>query len=76
MIRFLCTIFVFILYIYLFYHQIRRHSPPLTLRWGIWLYNLCVFSVPGFRCLEEYIWRNELYTANKSVYIYQLNATF
>ena len=38
-----CVPFCFIL---LFCDQFRRYGPPLTLRCGIWLNNLCVFSVP------------------------------
>jgi len=30
----------------LFCGQIKRYGPPLTLRWGTWLNNLRVFSVP------------------------------
>jgi len=48
-------------FIYLFYDP--KGSPPLTLRWSTFLDNLCVFRGPGDRCLEEYIWRNELSTA-------------
>ena len=44
-------------FVYLLYDQIRRYGPPLTLHWGTWLDNLCVFSVP--RCSL----RNELSTA-------------
>jgi len=30
---------------YTCYNHIRRYGPPLSLRWGTWLY-ICVFSVP------------------------------
>jgi len=41
-----CVTLLFLFYLqYLFYDQIRRYGLPLTLRWGIWLNNLCAFSV-------------------------------
>ena len=38
-------------------------TPSANSRWNTLLDNLSVFLCPGFRCLEEYIWRNELSTA-------------
>ena len=38
-----CAIFCLIC---LFYDQIKRYGLPLTFRWGTWLDNLCVLSVP------------------------------
>ena len=55
---FFCIPFCFI---YLIYDQIRRYCPPLTLRWGTCIDNL--FSrCPDVRCVEEYIWHDELST--------------
>jgi len=48
-------------FIYLFYDfTIKLGGKPLTLRWRTFLDALCVFRCPGARCLEGYIWSNEL----------------
>jgi len=64
---FFCVPLLFLFY--LFYDQIRRYGPPLTLSWGNWLYNLCVFSLPR-RSLS---WRVHLTLNNtaKWVCLYQ-----
>jgi len=40
-------------FIYLFYDQIRRYSPPLSLRWGTCLDNQCFFGALAFIVLKS-----------------------
>jgi len=66
----------FVLFIYLFYDQIRRCCLPLTLRWGAYQDNPCVFSLPR----HSFSWR--VHPAQWSQYrrinlsIYPLNAAY
>ena len=62
-------------FIYLFYDQIRGHSPPLAHRCGTWPDNLSVFSVP----LRSLSWKVHLVQRTQWTYqqinlsIYPLN---
>jgi len=40
-------------FVYLFYDQTRSYGPPLTFRWGTWLYNLCFFGAPAIVFLKS-----------------------
>jgi len=52
----MCAIIVFVLFVYF---AIKLEGTAL--RWGTCEDNLRVFfGGPSVRCLEEYIWRNEL----------------
>ena len=56
-------------FIYLFYDQIRRYDPPLTLRWGTWLDNLCFSGGPAFVVLKSTSGAMHSVPTNKSVYL-------
>ena len=55
---------------YLFYDHIRRYGPPLTLRWGTWLYNFTRFyGAPTFVVLASTSGAVNSISPNKSVYL-------
>jgi len=56
--------------------KLEGTALPYTLRWGTWLYNLCVFGALAFVVLKSSSGAMNSIPPNKSVHIYQLNATF
>jgi len=60
-----CVTFCFT---FLFYDQIRRYGPPLTLHWGTCLDNLCYFSATPFVVLKSTSGAMNSIPPNKSIY--------